>query len=73
MTDLSSGKEQLDFAAADGNRTSESGFALVAMSTARCCSFRVSLLSVNSTSNFILLMKFATNLKSVEKQGTHKM
>lgn len=60
--DLSLGMERLATAAPDGNSTSSS-LCFAAKSTARCCSFKGNRLIVNSTSNFILLIKICSNLK----------
>lgn len=59
--DLSLGMERLATAAPDGNSTSSS-WCCTARSTARCCSFKGYRLIVNSTLNFMLLIKICNNL-----------
>lgn len=70
--DLSLGMGTIVTAAPDGNSTSPS-WCFTAKSTARCCSFKGKRLIVNSTSNFILLIKVCNNLKCVKRRETREL
>ena len=62
VPDLSLGMERLAAAAPDGNSTSSS-WCFATKSTARCCNLKGYRLIVNSTSNFMLLIKVCNNLR----------